>query len=115
LKSVKYIKGAGMRTNYITVKIIEYLSDNKLHTYAEIAKVIEVCKNTVIRHIRDLSSDYNIITYHGGREKGVKLLRSNRVYLTEEEKRIIARVLRGLNDPSLEKLISKFEVQKYDD
>ena len=78
-----------MRNNYISARIIEILSDNKLHTYREIANEVEAGKNTVIRHIRDFSVDHSIVTYHGGQKCGVQMISGNRIYLNTDEKSII--------------------------
>ena len=65
-----------MIDGYINEKILHYLSDYRLHTYREIADEVEVHRNTVIKHIRCLSMFYQITTYHGGKDKGIKLLYS---------------------------------------
>jgi len=41
-----------MLDDFISEKILNYISDNHLHTYQEIALATEVHRNTVIKHIR---------------------------------------------------------------
>lgn len=97
-----------MRKNYISMRIIEYLSDNKMHTYQEIADKVETSLTTIRRHVEDLSADYHIVTYHGGKIKGVRLLNSKMVFLTDTEKSKVIEALEKLNDLNLKPLIDKF-------
>ena len=99
-----------MLDDFISEKILNYISDNRLHTYQEIADETEVHRNTVIKHIRVLSLYHNIVVYHGGNIKGVQLLKSSRVYLTDAEKSKIVEALEKLNDPYISNLIEKFKV-----
>ena len=103
-----------MLDSCIDEKILECLSDNRLHTYQEIADEIEVHRNTVIKHIRFLSEHHNITSYHGGAKKGIKLLNSKRVYLNSEEKSIVIYALQKLDNPGLERLIAKFKEDNND-
>ena len=100
-----------MIDGYINEKILHCLSDCRLHTYQEIADEIEAHRNTVIKHIKYLSLLYKIISYHGGKEKGVKLLRSRTVFLTDSEKTKVVEALEKLNDLNLQSLIDKFKVK----
>ncbi len=101
-----------MRKNYISMRIIEYLSDGKLHTYQEIANGLDIGKNTVVRHIQDLSTDYNIVTYHGGKTKGIQMLGQSRLVLSEFEKSVVIEALVSLNRPELNGLINKFRINR---
>ena len=92
----------------IDEKILDYLSDKCLHTYQEIADEINVHRNTVIKHIRFLSETHNITSYHGGIKKGIKMLSSNRIYLTADEKAIVLYALKSLGHPDLKRLMLKF-------
>ena len=63
-----------MRKVMIAIDILDVLSDNKRHTIMEIADKIEVCYNTVQRHLTDLSIRYPIKITTGGRDSaGVQL------------------------------------------
>ena len=67
-----------MRSSIIALDILAILSDNKRHTIMEIADKIEVCYNTVQRHLIDLSIKYPIKVTTGGRDSaGVQLQKSS--------------------------------------
>lgn len=45
-----------MKSRYIQGGIISILQDHKVHTIEEMAKILEVAKLTVFRHISDIST-----------------------------------------------------------
>lgn len=59
-----------LRKSSITADILNVLSDGKIHTLQDIAEKVEVCRQTVCRHIQSLSYRYPIETFHGGDKRG---------------------------------------------
>lgn len=107
-----------LRSSSITADILNFLSDGKLHTLSEIAKEIEVHKNTVYKHIQSLSYRYPIQTFCGAHNAGVKLdtnyIQQGRI-LTKDELQLINKALTLLqknesdvNNPTLCNLIKIF-------
>ena len=107
-----------LRSSSITADILNFLSDGKLHTLSEIAKEIEVHKNTVYKHIQSLSYRYPIQTFCGAHKAGVKLdtnyIQQGRI-LTKDELQLINKALTLLqknesdvNNPTLCNLIKIF-------
>lgn len=107
-----------LRSSSITADILNFLSDGKLHTLSEIAKEIEVHKNTVYKHIQSLSYRYPIQTFCGKHNAGVKLdtnyIHQGRI-LTKDELQLINKALTLLqknesdvNNPTLCNLIKIF-------
>ena len=59
-----------LKKSSITADILNILSDGKLHTFNEIAEIVEVSRKTVERHILSLSYRYPIETFRGGINRG---------------------------------------------
>lgn len=93
-----------MKKRDIQADILALLSDGRLWKMNEIAREIEVCRKTVIRHIQSLSYRHNILVFHGGEEKGgVRLIREKEVSienLSAEELNQIILCLRNMKDKS---------------
>ena len=59
-----------LRSSSITADILNVLMDGKIHTMGEIARIVEVSRQTVHKHIQSLSYRYPIETFCGGDKKG---------------------------------------------
>ena len=100
-----------MRTRNIQADILDYISDNKIHTLQEIAEAVEVSKKTVYRHIQDLSYRFDISTFKGGIDRGGIRLnpaeKLNTNYLNEDELQLIMSKLESLQDssPNIKKFV----------
>lgn len=78
-----------MKSACITADILACLSDGKVHSAKEIAGELEICRNTVYRHIHALSVRFPISTFYGGRNHGGSILYKEymfqgRIYSKEE-------------------------------
>lgn len=107
-----------LRSSSITADILNFLSDGKLHSLSEIAKEVEVHRNTVYKHIQSLSYRYPIQTFCGAHNSGVKLdinyIQQGRI-LTKDELQLINKALillqkneSGTKNPTLCNLIKIF-------
>lgn len=59
-----------LRSSSITADILNVLMDGKIHTMGEIARIVEVSRQTVHKHIQSLSYRYPIETFFGGDKRG---------------------------------------------
>jgi len=91
-----------LRKSSITADILHVLNDGKIHTLQEIADEVEVCKQTVCRHIQSLSYRYPIETFVGGDRRGGVYLDKSAIHqgkiLTRDELQIISKALRLLQE-----------------
>lgn len=115
-----------LKQSSITADILNILSDGKIHTMNEIARKIEIHRNTVARHIQSLSYRYPIETFCGGTDnrKGGVYLDKNYIYqglmLTNDELQVISQALAMLqnskgievNKELVASLISRFTPPK---
>lgn len=101
-----------MRSRNIQADILDYLSDNKMHSMSKIAEELEVSRMTVYRHIQSLSYRFNIETFNGGIDRGgVRLIPDENVktnYLNEDELQLIVSKLLSLQDsnPNIKKFVN---------
>lgn len=63
-----------MRTRFIQNDIIAYLQDYRKHTMQDLCNELNISRSTCIRHLNDLSMYYNIQTFVGRYNGGVKLV-----------------------------------------
>lgn len=110
-----------LKKSSITADILHVLNDGKIHTLQEIADEVEVCKQTVCRHIQSLSYRYPIETFKGGDKRGGVFLDKSAIHqgkiLTRDELQIISKALRLLQESDckdvdnevLKKLIKEYE------
>ena len=91
-----------LKKSSITADILHVLNDGKIHTLQEIADEVEVCKQTVCRHIQSLSYRYPIETFVGGDKRGGVYLDKSAInqgkILTRDELQIISKALRLLQE-----------------
>ncbi len=94
-----------MRSRNIQADIIDFISDNKIHSLNEIANAVEIGKATAFRHIQALSYRYNIQTFHGGIDRGgVRLIAEQKVSvekLTSDDLQLIINALSSLQDDNV--------------
>lgn len=101
-----------MRSRYIQNRIFAILSDCQLHTIKEIADELEINESTVYRHIRDLSENYTITTFTGGREHGgTRLvdLKGNNILSKDEIEQVIAILSKIKEDYLITEIIRKLK------
>lgn len=107
-----------LKQSSITADILNFISDGKIHTLQEIANAVEVCKQTVLRHIQSLSYRYPIETFHGGDMRGgVRLIPEQKVSvekLTSDDLQLIIEHLDSLQDSNarIKSFINKLVTQK---
>ena len=86
-----------LKSSSITADILSFLSDGKVHTMTEIAREVEVHRNTVLKHIQSLAYRYPIETFHGGDKKGGVYLDKKYLYQgkirSRDELQIISQAL----------------------
>ena len=87
-----------MRTRFIQNDILAYLQDYKQHTMQEICNELNISRLTCLRHINDLSLHYNIQTFAGRYNGGVKLIGKKQidVNLTNDELQLVIKQLESL-------------------
>ena len=103
-----------MRSRYIQNDILAYLQDYKQHTMQEICNELEISRSTCIRHLNDLSLHFNIQTFVGGRNGGVKLIGRKEVnidYLSDDELQLIIDKLGSLQEPNIQRLVKNLSRQ----
>ena len=101
-----------MRSRYIQNRIFALLSDCKRHTVKEIAEKLEVNESTVYRHIQDLSENYMITTFTGGREHGgtqLVDLNGNNILSKDEIEQVIAILTKNEEDYLITEIIRKLK------
>lgn len=101
-----------MRSRYIQNRIFALLSDCKRHTVKEIAEKLEINESTVYRHIQDLSANYMITTFIGGREHGgtqLVDLKGNNILSKDEIKQVIAILTKNEEDYIITEIIRKLK------
>lgn len=107
-----------MRSRNIQADILDYLSDNKIHSMSKIAEELEVSRMTVYRHIQSLAYRFNIETFKGGIDKGgVRFIGEQKVdveKLTSDDLQLIISKLSSLQDanPRIKSFIHKLSTQK---
>ena len=86
-----------LKKSSITADILNVLSDCKVHTMQEIAEIVEVSRQTVIKHIQSLSYRYPIQTFCGGINRGGVCLDKDYIHqgkiLTNDELQVINKAL----------------------
>lgn len=109
-----------LKKSSITADILNVLSDCKVHTMQEIAEIVEVSRQTVVKHIQSLSYRYPIQTFCGGVNRGGVYLDKDYIHqgkiLTTDELQVIAKALTMLqnsesedvNPELIKSLISRF-------
>lgn len=109
-----------LKKSSITADILNVLSDGKVHTLNEIAKEIEVHRNTVQRHIQSLSYRYPIETFAGGDKRGGvyldKKYMHNGKIITNDKLQIIGKalaLLQNANDTSVDEKLLKELIQDF--
>ncbi len=87
-----------MRTRFIQNDILAILQDYQMHTLHEICNEVEISRSTCIRHINDLSMHYNIQSFSGRYNGGVKLIGRKQidVNLTNDELQLVIKQLESL-------------------
>ena len=104
--------GVKVRSRSLQADILNYISDNKLHTYQSIADAVECSFSSARRHIQDLSYRFNIEIRTGGFGKGgIRLIPDENVktnYLNENELQLIVSKLESLQDssPNIKKFVN---------
>jgi len=116
-----------LKKSSITADILNFLSDCKVHTLQEIADEIEVHKNTVYKHIQNLSYRYPIQTFCGGINRGGVYLDKNYIYqgaiLSNDELQLIIKGLSllqktdgpNVDTDTLSNLIKRYSPAKSED
>lgn len=109
-----------LKKSSITADILNVLSDCKVHTMQEIAEIVEVSRQTVVKHIQSLSYRYPIQTFCGGINRGGVCLDKDYIHqgkvLTNDELQVINKALtllqkcgsEDVNPELIASLISRF-------
>lgn len=106
-----------MRTRLIQNDILAFLQDYKVHTMQEICNELEISRSTCLRHLNDLALHYNIQTFVGGRNGGVRLIGEQKVsveHLNSDDLQLIISKLSLLqnDNPRIKSFIHKLSAQK---
>lgn len=107
-----------MRSRNIQADILDFISDNKVHTYQAIADAVECSYITVYRHVQALAYRFNIETFKGGIDKGgIRYIGEQKVdveKLTSDDLQLIISKLSSLQDdnPRIKSFIHKLSTQK---
>lgn len=89
-----------VRSRYLQNGILAFLQDYKKHTMQDICSELEISRSTCLRHLNDLSLHYNIQTYVGRYNGGVRLIGKKKieVNLNDDELQLVINKLESLQD-----------------